>query len=362
MASIKFDNISFAYGDKQILKNFSLEVADSQILCLVGPSGCGKTTLIRCLLGFNKPSGGEIWIGDRCVFSQVKRINMPPERRGVGVVFQDYAVWPHMTVLENVCYPMKKQKISKTEINKRAENALKQVRMSEYAGYLPSQLSGGQQQRVAIARALVSSDEVIVMDEPITNLDAKLREEMLVEIRQIQKNIGTTIFYITHDQEASLQLCDKMAIMNHEGTLCQLGADEDIILHPANRFVFEFIGVSNFFTLKKLGAGWYFFGEKELPYDGIVPKEFDQAGEVDMGIRPNNIVFDIEAQTRGRVKRTVFLGSEYDYFVDFSGQEIRVQKNAFDAVKAGKIEREGEEVGLVFLNPEFYPTRKEEAI
>ncbi len=327
MAGIKFDNISFAYGDRQILKNFSLEVDDSQIMCLVGPSGCGKTTLIRCLLGFNKPSSGEIWIGDRCVFSQTRRINVPPERRNVGVVFQDYAVWPHMTVMENVCYPMKKRKMPREEIRKRAENALKQVRMSEYASYLPSQLSGGQQQRVAIARALVSSDEVIVMDEPITNLDAKLRAEMLIEIRQIQKNIGTTIFYITHDQEASLQLCDRMAIMNASGELCQLGADEDIILHPANRFVF---------------------------YDGEVPTGYERMGMADMGVRPNNIVFDPQSPVKARVKRAVFLGSEYDYFVDFNGKEVRVQKNAFDALKEGRIEKEGEIVGLRFLNPEFY--------
>lgn len=362
MASIKFDHVSFAYGEKQILKDFSLEVEDSQIMCLVGPSGCGKTTLIRCLLGFNKPSSGEIWIGDRCVFSQTKRIHVPPERRDVGVVFQDYAVWPHMTVLENVCYPMKKRRLSKEEIKRKAENALKQVRMSDYAGYLPSQLSGGQQQRVAIARALVSSDEVIVMDEPITNLDAKLRKEMLIEIRQIQKNIGTTIFYITHDQEASLQLCDKMAIMNASGELCQLGADEDIILRPANRFVFEFIGVSNFFPLKRQGGKWCFYGQEGLVYDGAVPEAFEQAGQVDMGIRPNNIVFDPASPIRGRVKRSVFLGSEYDYFVDFNGREIRVQKNAFDALQAGRVEKENEAVGLKFLNPEFYPIRKEEAV
>ena len=362
MASIKFDNISFAYGEKQILKNFSLEVEDSQIMCLVGPSGCGKTTLIRCLLGFNKPTTGEIWVGDRCMFSHPKRINVPPERRGIGVVFQDYAVWPHMTVLENVSYPMKKKKMSKDEIKTRAENALKQVRMSEYANYLPSQLSGGQQQRVAIARALVSSDDVIVMDEPITNLDAKLRGEMLVEIRQIQKNIGTTIFYITHDQEASLQLCDKMAIMNKSGELCQLGADEDIILHPANRFVFEFIGVSNFFQLKKTAGNWCFFGDSKLPYYGEVPKEFEKAGEVDMGIRPNNIIFDQTSKIQAAVKRSVFLGSEYDYFVDFAGHEIRIQKNAFDAGRSGHIEKEGEKVGLTFVNPEFYPVRKEKAV
>lgn len=362
MASIRFDNISFAYGDRQILKNFSLEVDDSQIMCLVGPSGCGKTTLIRCLLGFNKPTSGEIWIGDRCVFSQAKRVNVPPERRNVGVVFQDYAVWPHMTVLENVCYPMKKQRMSKAEIQKKAENALKQVRMSEYAAYLPSQLSGGQQQRVAIARALVSSDEVIVMDEPITNLDAKLRAEMLIEIRQIQKNIGTTIFYITHDQEASLQLCDKMAIMNSFGQLCQLGADEDIILHPANRFVFEFIGVSNFFTLKKQGGKWCFADAEKTVYDGPVPAEYEKAEEVDMGVRPNNIVFDETSPVRAKVKRSVFLGSEYDYFLDFNGKEVRVQRNAFDSGKTGRTNEEGEFVGMKFLTPEFYPVRKEGAV
>lgn len=361
MASIKFDNVSFSYGDRQILKNFSLEVDDSQIMCLVGPSGCGKTTLIRCLLGFNKPSTGEIWIGDRCVFSQTRRINIPPERRDVGVVFQDYAVWPHMTVLENVSYPMKKRRVPKGEIKQKAENALRQVRMSEYANYLPSQLSGGQQQRVAIARALVSSDAVIVMDEPITNLDAKLREEMLIEIRQIQKNIGTTIFYITHDQEASLQLCDKMAIMNRSGELCQLGADEDIILRPANRFVFEFIGISTFFPLKKLGSNWCFFGDQALVYPGEVPAEYDKYGSVDMGVRPNNILFEPSSPLTGTVNRSVFLGSEYDYFVDFNGKEIRVQKNAFDAIQAGRIEQEGEQVGLSFLSPQFYPTdeRKE---
>lgn len=355
MAGIKFDNISFAYAEQQILKNFSLEADDSRIMCLAGPSGCGKTTLIRCLLGFNKPSSGEIWIGERCVFSQKKRINVPPERRDVGVVFQDYAVWPHMTVLENVCYPMKKHKVPKAELEDRAKHALRQVRMTEYAAYLPSQLSGGQQQRVAIARALVSSDAVIVMDEPITNLDAKLREEMLVEIRQIQKHIGTTIFYITHDQEASLQLGDKMAIMNREGTLCQLGADEDIILRPANRFVFEFIGVSNFFTLKRSGTNWCFSGSEPLFYDGEVPAEYDRAEAVDMGVRPNNIVFDSSSPLKARVNRSVFLGSEYDYFVEFLGREVRVQKNAFDTLGTGVVEQEGDQVGLRFISPRFYP-------
>ncbi|MEG1741384.1 MAG: ABC transporter ATP-binding protein, partial [Acetivibrio sp.] len=178
MASVKFENITFHYGETCILKNFSLTVEESQIMCLVGPSGCGKTTLVRCLLGLSKPEEGAIFVGDRCVFSSKQRINIPAERRGIGIVFQDYAVWPHMTVKENVTYPLKKRKLSKGEIEIKVKHALAQVNMTEYTNHLPSQLSGGQQQRVAIARALVSSDNLIVMDEPITNLDAKLREQM----------------------------------------------------------------------------------------------------------------------------------------------------------------------------------------
>ena len=358
MAGIKFQNVSFAYGEKQILRDFSLTVEDAQIMCLLGPSGCGKTTLMRCLLGLNKPSSGEIWLGDKCLFSRERRINIPPERRGIGVVFQDYAVWPHMTVMENVCYPLKKQRLPKDEMEKKARYALEQVRMGDYAPYLPSQLSGGQQQRVAIARALVSSDEVIVMDEPITNLDAKLREEMLVEIRQIQKNIGTTILYITHDQEASLQLCDKMAIMNASGALCQIGTDEDIILRPADRFVFEFIGVSNFFTLTRSGDEWLFHNRPEWPYRSDVPSEFESAGRVDMGVRPNGIVFDDASPIRGTIRRSVFLGSEYNLFVDLDGQEVRVQRSAFEGT--GGVQ-EGTEVGLSFLSPKFYAVKGKEA-
>ncbi|MEG0216477.1 MAG: ATP-binding cassette domain-containing protein, partial [Hungatella sp.] len=149
MAKVRFENISFRYGNNYIFKDFSLEVEENQILCLVGPSGCGKTTLVRCLLGLSKPESGEIYVEDRCLFSAKKRINIPVERRNIGVVFQDYAVWPHMTVKENVLYPLRKKKISKSEAEKKAMHALAQVNMTEYANHLPGQLSGGQQQRVA---------------------------------------------------------------------------------------------------------------------------------------------------------------------------------------------------------------------
>lgn len=228
-----------------------------------------------------------------------EKINVPPEYRHIGVVFQDYAVWPHMTVLENILYPMKKMRMNKVEMTEKARHALEQVRMVGYEKHLPSQLSGGQQQRVAIARALVSNDDVIVMDEPITNLDAKLREEMLEEIRIIQRDIGTTILYITHDQEAALQLCDKMAIMDREGNLCQIGHDEDIILTPANRFVFEFIGVSNFLPMIHKDGHTYISAGKEYLYDDCPADIFMTGKAMEMGIRPNDIVYDNSSSVRG---------------------------------------------------------------
>lgn len=362
MAYVRFENISFAYGDNQVLKNFSLSLEKNEIMCLVGPSGCGKTTLVRCLLGLNRPSEGEIWVGDTCMFSSKRRINVPAERRGIGIVFQDYAVWPHLTVKENIAYPMRKRKVPKQEIDRRVEDVLRLVRMSEYINHLPSQLSGGQQQRVAIARALMTSDDLIVMDEPITNLDAKLREQMLYEIRELQRNVGTTVFYITHDQRAALQLGDRIAIMDPKGDLIQLGSDEDIILRPKTRFVFEFIGVTNFLNLKRVdGQHKLDLGSTLAPWPGEVPQELRGGAVIDVGIRPNDIVFDSSSPVRGTVERAVFLGSEYEYFVRAGAKTLRIQQGSLDAGQSG-IVREGSEVGLKFLNPYYYPAAREEAV
>ncbi len=357
MADVRFEDITFHYGDKCILDHFSLTVEESQILCLVGPSGCGKTTLVRCLLGFNKPETGSIWVGDRCMFDAKKGIDISPERRHIGVVFQDYAVWPHMTVLENVLYPMKKLRMNKEEMKQRAHHALEQVRMLGYENHLPSQLSGGQQQRVAIARALVSSDDVIIMDEPITNLDAKLREEMLQEIRVIQHDIGTTILYITHDQEAALQLCDKMAIMDYSGKLCQLGADEDIILRPANRFVFEFIGVSNFMPLLQENGQTYIDVGTKFPYNDAPETIFQDGKKMELAVRSNDVAFDDASPVRAIVENEVFLGSEYSYFLKLGNKELRVQMNPQEVMERGNLEA-GTEVGLRFLQPRFYEARE----
>ena len=217
MSKVSMEHIRVSYGSHTVLKDFSLTVEPGEIVGIVGPSGCGKTTAIRALCGFLNPEMGEITVNGRTVFSKKERVNVPPENRKIGIVFQDYAVWPHMSVYDNVAYPLKKRKVPKAEIAKRVSYALEQSHMTGYENYMPSQLSGGQQQRVAIARALTSSDDIIVMDEPITNLDAKLREEMLVEIRLMQSRLNTTIIYITHDQEAAMQLCDRIVIMQKDG-------------------------------------------------------------------------------------------------------------------------------------------------
>ena len=354
MASVRFENVSISYGAKQVVKDFSLSVNNGEIMGIIGPSGCGKTTLIRALCGLIKPEKGNIYINDQLVFSDEKRINVAPERRGIGVVFQDYAVWPHLSVWDNVCYPMKKHKVPKEEIAKRAAYALEQVRMTGYEKHMPAQLSGGQQQRVAIARSLVSSDELIVLDEPITNLDAKLREEMILEIQMIQQNIGTTIIYITHDQEAALQLCDRIAIMQPDGQICQIGSDEEIIRRPANRFVYSFIGVSNFLPVtEKGGKVCLALGGEPVLFD-TPPQGYVSGKKNVMGVRPMDIVFDAESPIRATIRRDTFLGNQYDYQVELLGRELRVERNALDVLADPTRYEAGQEVGLKFLNVKFY--------
>lgn len=357
MAKVQFYNVSFSYGDKKIIQNLSLEVNDGEIMGVIGPSGCGKTTLIRLLCGFIKPETGSIFIGETCVFDAEKRINIPPERRNIGVVFQDYAVWPHLTVLENVKYPLKKR-MDKKHMQEIAMIALKQVQMEGYANHLPSQLSGGQQQRVAIARALVSSKELIVLDEPITNLDLKLRQEMLKEIREIQKTIGTTIVYISHDQEASLELCDRLAIMDQQGNIRQLGNDYDIVMKPKDRYIFEFVGISNFVDVVTKEDGIYMNAENGLVKLDEKSALRNPAKAYQLAFRPMDAVFDNESPIKGKVVTETFLGNITNYFIQLGDKQIRLQQSALDVMKYGKA-KEGQEVGLKFVRKFYY--EKEEA-
>ena len=332
MASVRFENVSISYGAKQVVKDFSLSVNDGEIMGIIGPSGCGKTTLIRALCGLIKPDKGSIYIADQLVFSDEKRVNIAPERRGVGVVFQDYAVWPHLSVWDNVCYPMKKHKVPKEEIAKRAAYALEQVRMTGYEKHMPAQLSGGQQQRVAIARSLVSSDELIVLDEPITNLDAKLREEMILEIQMIQQNIGTTIIYITHDQEEALTMSDKIVVMK-DGEIQQVGTPEEVYNEPQNRYVASFIGESNIIPGIMLKDYQVQFDDQVFE---CADRDFRENEPVDVVIRPEDIdIVPVEqGQLVGTVTSVTFKGMQYDIIVDFRGFKWLIQTTDHSPVGA----------------------------
>lgn len=362
MNKVELENITVRYGDHTVLDNFSLTIPEGKIIGIVGPSACGKTTVVRAICGFVNPDTGTVKINGETMFSKEQKTNIPPEKRKVGVVFQDYAVWPHLAVYDNVAYPLRKHKVGKEELDGEVKEALRQVNMSSYEKYLPSQLSGGQQQRVAIARALTSSKDLLIMDEPITNLDAKLREQLLVEIRLMQERLGSTIIYITHDQEAALQLCDDIVIMQNDGSIGQIGTDEDIIKNPANKFIFKFIGVSNFIPVKEDNGKYYLDYETPILFSDSKPEGWPETDKgVEMGVRPMDIVFDDNSPVKATIKQTVFLGNIYNYFIDLGGQEVRVQRITSGDEEDEKY-TEGKEVGIRFIGEKYYPREEVEHV
>lgn len=275
------------------------------------------------------------------------------------MVFQDYAVWPHLTVFENIVYPLRKRKVPKEEAKERALAAMAQVKMQDFAERLPSQLSGGQQQRVALARALVSSSELIVLDEPITNLDAKLREEMAYEIRNLQETIGVTVIYITHDQETAMTISDRMVIMDRRGAIRQLGTPEDIWNHPNDRDVYAFLGVSNFLPVTNEKGSLHLVsasGKRKLENLHVdIPQEF--GSNLLLASRPTNIrvspLADSSTGIEGTVERVTYLGHQFDYFVNVGGHTVRVQEDSLEAFGRG-VPDEGSPCAVEFLQPAVY--------
>ena len=238
MTTIRIDNLSRSFGAVRAVDGISLTIKEKELFTLLGPSGCGKTTLLRMIAGFADVEAGSIWFGD-------KRIdNLPAHRRNIGMVFQSYAIFPNLTVEGNVAYGLRARKVNQTEIAARVKKALDRVRLGGYGSRWPHQLSGGQLQRVAIARVLVIEPAVLLFDEPLSNLDAQLRTEMRVEIRQLQQSLGLTAVYVTHDQEEALAISDRIAVLR-AGKIEQLGSPEDIYQHPQTAFVAEFLGGTN---------------------------------------------------------------------------------------------------------------------
>ena len=317
MSTITISHITKSFGENTVLKDFTETFKDGEFITLLGPSGCGKTTMLRIIAGFEKPTSGELYIDDQLVSGG--KTFVPPEKRGIGMVFQSYAVWPHMNVFDNVAYPLRIQKKPKEQIKAAVSKVLEIVHLSQYAERLPSQLSGGQQQRVALARALVAEPKLLLLDEPLSNLDAKLRESMRFEIKEIQQRTGITVVYVTHDQTEAMAMSDRIFLIN-SGVVQQCGTPQEIYNHPANQFVADFLGKVDFFK-GEVASGRIDFssmGGQSIPYNG------DRTGKVEVAIRPENLYFAEDGPLSGTLETVYYLGDVNDCRVRVGETLVRV--------------------------------------
>ena len=317
MAKVTIENLTKSFGSHQVLRSLNVTFQDGEFVTLLGPSGCGKTTTLRLIAGFEQPTSGTIRIGNTLVSDGHTLV--PPEKRDIGMVFQSYAVWPHMNVFENVAYPLRIKRTAKQEVADRVHRMLSVVHLEQYAERLPSQLSGGQQQRVALARALVAQPKLLLLDEPLSNLDAKLRESMRFEIKELAKSLGITVIYVTHDQSEAMSMSDRILLFNN-GEVQQSGTPQEIYNHPVNPFVADFLGKVSFFS-----------GTAEedrilLPDWGVrLPDpEPSRRGAVTVGIRPENVRLRPEAgELQGVIERAYYLGDTTDFRVRVGKAEVR---------------------------------------
>ena len=319
MASVTIQHVTKAFGTAVVLDDFNATFENGKFVTLLGPSGCGKTTMLRIIAGFEKPTAGSVLFDERAVSSG--KVFVQPEKRDIGMVFQSYAVWPHMTVYDNVAYPLTIKKVDKATVRKKVERVLQAVHLMQYAQRIPSQLSGGQQQRVALARALVAEPALLLLDEPLSNLDAKLRESMRFEIKEIQREYGITVVYVTHDQTEAMAMSDRIVIINR-GVIQQVGTPREIYTNPANPFVADFVGKIEFLE----GVA----GDGRIELDGCgqtLPYAGPLSGPVIVGIRPEQVQYAAEGEgdLHGTVRTHFYLGDVDDCRVDLGGgKEVRV--------------------------------------
>jgi iron(III) transport system ATP-binding protein len=316
VSALRIVDLSMSYGSVRVFDGINLLVPDGTLLALLGPSGCGKSTMLQLIAGFERPSAGEIWAGDQCMSSPATMV--PTERRGISMVFQNYAVWPHMTVEENVAFGLRIQRLPQPEMSRKLARALQMVRLDALRDRYPAELSGGQQQRVALARALAVEPKILALDEPLSNLDAHLREEMRFEIRRVHDQLGITTLYVTHDQSEALVTADQIAVMQ-SGVLMQVGTPQDLFERPANSFVARFIGNSNVVAGTLEGPGRVRIGPHSLP--GIDRSGAAPGAAVSFCIRPTQILVDqatdeASSLLRGTVMRSAYLGEARDLLIE----------------------------------------------
>ncbi len=325
---IDITGVNLSYGRNHVLKDVSLQIRPGELFAFLGPSGCGKTTLLRLIAGFNQGDSGEVRIGG----TEVSRL--PPWKRDVGLVFQSYALWPHMTVARNVAFGLEERGIPRAEIRTRVAAALALVGLEELAGRRPAQLSGGQQQRVALARTIVVEPKVLLLDEPLSNLDAKLRIQVRRELRQLQQRLGLTTIFVTHDQEEANTICDRIAVIDR-GVVQQVGTPLELYDRPANLFVASFLGTANILSGKRLATA---DGEiMRLEDIGDVPLPTGVAAGASLVLRPQNVRLLQPGEPQpshgllasGTVVNREFLGSTVRYAVRIGSAELLVEEPHF---------------------------------
>ena len=315
---ITVENITKRFGSMEAVSRVSLEIRDGELFTLLGPSGCGKTTLLRLLAGFYHPDEGDIRFDDRSV------AGVAPYERRIGMVFQNYALWPHMTVFQNVAYGLKLRKLARQEIDERVEGGLRKVNLIGLGDRYPGQLSGGQQQRVALARALVLNPDVLLLDEPLSNLDAKIRVQVRAEIRKLQQELGITTIYVTHDQEEALSLSDRIAVFN-QGKVLQVGPPKELYERPTSRFVADFIGTNNMVegSVRSMETAQRRLRVETALGDlrGLLDERLQTGGRCILCIRPENVIVNTHPEgesnaLKGKITFASYLGNTLRYDVE----------------------------------------------
>jgi ABC-type Fe3+/spermidine/putrescine transport system ATPase subunit len=324
--SIGVQNLVKRYGDLAVVHGISFEVGRGEFVSLLGPSGCGKTTTLRCIAGLEDADGGVIRIADEVVSAPDRGVLVPAHDRHLGMVFQSYAIWPHMTVAENVGFPLSIRKVAGPDLAKQVDEALAIVGLGALKDRHPSQLSGGQQQRVALARAIVGRPKVLLFDEPLSNLDAKLREGTRAEIRRLQRALDVAAVYVTHDQEEALSMSDRVLVMDH-GRIQQAGTPKELYRKPANRFVADFVGRASFIDVARGEGGWTTASGAPLAVDDA---GVNGAGRFQAMLRPESVEIvagEVAAETgcslRGTVSESHYLGAHTEYVVDAGGAKVK---------------------------------------
>ena len=329
---IEIQQLDKSYGSLTILDKITLSVYPGEFLTLLGPSGCGKTTLLRMISGFEQPSSGRILINEQCIN------HLPPQQRDVHTVFQSYALFPHLSVFENVAFSLRCQKLKATEIKSRVEEALKLVRLEAFSQRWIKQLSGGQQQRVAIARAIINRPQVLLLDEPLSSLDYRLRKAMQYDLKQLQKTLNMTFIFVTHDQEEALSMSDRIVIFNH-GHIEQVGTPREVYETPANLYVADFIGEANIFDIeiKEIKDNTLWTEIESIPFQCRTPRKNQVGDKVHLMIRPEDIrvweaheITDSKGMLPGKIVDIIYKGSTVDLKVELASGKIINASEFFD--------------------------------